>query len=63
MISFTVPPNGAGTSICWADAELDAAMVFIPNGYRGGAVPGRPNLMIQRCADISDAVRAACSAS
>ncbi|CAA9242184.1 MAG: Beta-lactamase class C-like and penicillin binding proteins (PBPs) superfamily [uncultured Acidimicrobiales bacterium] len=52
--------GGAGTSICWADKDLDVAVVFIPNGYRSSGLAGGPNLMVQRCADISDAVRAAC---
>lgn len=52
--------GGAGTSICWADQDLDVAVVFIPNGYRSAGLEGGPNLMVQRCADISDAVRAAC---
>jgi CubicO group peptidase (beta-lactamase class C family) len=50
--------GGAGTSICWADWELGVAMVYIPNGFRGGT--SLPNLMVERCADISDAVRSAC---
>lgn len=46
--------GGAGTSICWADSELDAAMVFIPNGFR----EDRTN--VPRSQALSDAVRAAC---
>ena len=45
--------GGAGTSICWADADLDLAVAFLPNGYRTG-----PD-MARRCRVISDAVRAA----
>jgi len=45
---------GAGSSTCWADWDLELAMAFIPNGVRGEATN------VGRCADISDAVRAAC---
>jgi CubicO group peptidase (beta-lactamase class C family) len=61
--SRTFGHGGAGTSICWADWDLRLAMVFIPNGYRGQGIrapAGSQNLMVKRCADISDAVRAAC---
>jgi CubicO group peptidase (beta-lactamase class C family) len=46
--------GGAGTSICWGDMELGLGFAFIPNGFRG------PNTLIQRCEELSDAVRAAC---
>jgi CubicO group peptidase (beta-lactamase class C family) len=46
--------GGAGTSICWADPDLELACVFIPNGYRG-----RESLT-ERCQVLSDAVRQAC---
>ena len=45
--------GGAGTSICWADPDLDVAMVFIPNGFRADASN------VARCREISDAVRTA----
>lgn len=46
--------GGAGTSICWGDTALNLGFAFIPNGFRG------PNSIVQRCEDLSDAVRAAC---
>jgi CubicO group peptidase (beta-lactamase class C family) len=46
--------GGAGTSICWGDTELDLGFTFIPNGFRG------PDTIIQRCEELSDAVRSAC---
>lgn len=48
--------GGAGTSICWADKDLDAAMVFIPNGFRSEATN------VPRSRALSDAVRKACIA-
>ena len=48
--------GGAGTSICWADKDLDAAMVFIPNGFRGDETN------VPRARSLSDAVRKACAA-
>src|SRR5262249_34113554 len=45
---------GAGTSVCWGDADLELAVAFIPNGFRDG-----PD-MVRRCRVLSDAVRAAC---
>ena len=48
--------GGAGTSICWADKDLDAAMVFIPNGFRGDETN------VPRARSLSDAVRNACAA-
>lgn len=52
--AHTFGHGGAGTSICWGDTDLDLAFVFIPNGFRGA------NSIVQRCEDLSDAVRAAC---
>lgn len=52
--AHTFGHGGAGTSICWGDSDLGVAFVFIPNGFRG------PNSIAGRCADLSDAVRAAC---
>jgi CubicO group peptidase (beta-lactamase class C family) len=49
---FTFGHGGAGTSICWGDKELGVSMVFIPNGYHGQEV------MVRRCRELSDAVRA-----
>lgn len=50
--------GGAGTSICWADPDLELACVFIPNGYRGR------DSITERCQVLSDAVRQAlCSMS
>jgi CubicO group peptidase (beta-lactamase class C family) len=46
--------GGAGTSICWGDTDLGLGVAFIPNGFRG------PDSIIQRCEELSDAVRAAC---
>jgi len=46
--------GGAGTSICWGDTELGVGFAFTPNGFRG------PATLIQRCEELSDAVRAAC---
>jgi CubicO group peptidase (beta-lactamase class C family) len=46
--------GGAGTSICWGDTDLNVGFAFIPNGFRG------PNTIVQRCEELSDAVRAAC---
>ena len=49
---FTFGHGGAGTSICWGDRELRLAMAFIPNGYHG------QDVMVSRCRELSDAVRA-----
>jgi CubicO group peptidase (beta-lactamase class C family) len=49
---FTFGHGGAGTSICWGDRELRVSMAFIPNGYHGQEV------MVSRCRELSDAVRA-----
>jgi CubicO group peptidase (beta-lactamase class C family) len=49
--------GGAGTSICWGDSELQVAMAFIPNGYRGD------ELTTSRCRELSDTVRAYARAS
>ena len=49
---FTFGHGGAGTSICWGDRELGVAMAFIPNGYHG------QDVMVSRCRELSDAVRA-----
>lgn len=46
--------GGAGTSICWADPDLELACVFIPNGFRGKAS------LTERCQMLSDAIRAVC---
>jgi CubicO group peptidase (beta-lactamase class C family) len=45
--------GGAGTSICWADPDLELACVFIPNGYRGR------DSITERCQVLCDAVRQA----
>ena len=45
--------GGAGTSICWADPELQLACVFLPNGYRGR------DSIVERCQALSDAIRQA----
>jgi CubicO group peptidase (beta-lactamase class C family) len=52
--AHTFGHGGAGTSICWGDTDLDLAFVFIPNGFRGA------DSIVQRCEELSDAVRAAC---
>jgi len=49
--------GGAGTSICWGDTNLELSFVFIPNGFRGAET------ITPRCEELSDAVRAACTAS
>jgi CubicO group peptidase (beta-lactamase class C family) len=46
--------GGAGTSICWADKDLDLAMVFIPNGFRSAETN------TARARVLSDAARSAC---
>jgi CubicO group peptidase (beta-lactamase class C family) len=46
--------GGAGTSICWSDPDLGLGFAFIPNGFRGMFT------IVPRCAELSDAVRAAC---
>jgi len=51
--SHTFGHGGAGTSICWGDTDLELGFAFLPNGFRG------PNTIVQRCEELSDAVRAA----
>jgi CubicO group peptidase (beta-lactamase class C family) len=46
--------GGAGTSICWGDFDLGVGFAFIPNGFRSQLS------VVPRCAELSDAVRAAC---